>query len=444
MNEMSVYANMKESGIDWIGAVPSHWAMHTLYQLVSPVKAKNKDLSEKNLLSLSYGKIKRKNIEDTEGLLPESFDGYNIIEAGDVVLRLTDLQNDHTSLRVGLATERGIITSAYTTLRPSENCVSKYLYYLLHSFDIRKGFYGMGSGVRQGLNYDEVKELRIVLPRYDEQEAIGAYLDEQCALIDEAIIEARTSIDEYKTWRKAVITHAVTRGLNHDTDTYDTGIPWVGQIPNGWAFVKITNILDSNHAYPIGDGDHGLIKATDYVDAGIPYIRVQNLGWGTDLCLDGIMYITSEMNEKIKSSILKPNDVLFAKTGGTIGKTGIVPQNMPVANTTSHVGKITVSPKHNPRYVFYVLSSNIGYNQFWEIASAKTTRPELSIDEIKSLRITLPSNRVEQDEIVSYLDRVCPIIDSMIGVKESLVIELEQYKQSLIFETVTGKRKVVQ
>ena len=167
---MEVYTNMKDSGIDWIGAVPSHWAMHTLYQLVSQVKNKNKDLREKNLLSLSYGRIIRKNIDTTVGLLPESFEGYNIIEDGDIVLRLTDLQNDHTSLRVGLATERGIITSAYTTLRPSDTCVSKYMYYLLHTFDIRKGFYGMGSGVRQGLNYDEVKEhLEHFMPTYIEQ-----------------------------------------------------------------------------------------------------------------------------------------------------------------------------------------------------------------------------------------------------------------------------------
>lgn len=173
------------------------------------MKNKNKDLSEKSLLSLSYGKIKRKSIETTEGLLPESFDGYNIIEDGDVVLRLTDLQNDHTSLRVGLVTERGIITSAYTTLRPSEECISKYMYYLLHTFDIRKGFYGMGSGVRQGLNYDEVKELRVILPTVDEQKAIAAYLDEQCALIDEAIAEAKASIEEYKAWKVSSIYKAV-------------------------------------------------------------------------------------------------------------------------------------------------------------------------------------------------------------------------------------------
>ena len=164
MSEITTYEKTKDSGIEWIGSVPSHWRVHTLYQLVTQVKEKNSNLQEKNLLSLSYGKIKRKDIDSPDGLLPASFDGYNIIEDGDIVLRLTDLQNDHTSLRVGLATERGIITSAYTTLRPIDTSNSKYLYYLLHAFDLKKGFYGMGSGVRQGLNYAEVKELRVVLP----------------------------------------------------------------------------------------------------------------------------------------------------------------------------------------------------------------------------------------------------------------------------------------
>ena len=191
MSKTVLYEDMKNSGIKWIGAIPSHWQLHTLYQLVNQVKNKNSDLQETNLLSLSYGKIKRKDINTNDGLLPASFDGYNIIEAGDIVLRLTDLQNDHTSLRVGQATERGIITSAYTTLRPINRAHSRYLYYLLHAFDLKKGFYGMGSGVRQGLNYDEVKELRVILPPQEEQNTISNFLDEQSSKIDAIVDDIR-------------------------------------------------------------------------------------------------------------------------------------------------------------------------------------------------------------------------------------------------------------
>ena len=136
---------MKDSGIEWIGEIPKSWGINTIFQLCTQVKNKNVELIENNLLSLSYGKIKRKNIDAVEGLLPESFDGYNIIEKDDIVLRLTDLQNDHTSLRVGISEERGIITSAYLTIRNRSNFIPKYLYYYLHSFVYFKGLLRYGG-----------------------------------------------------------------------------------------------------------------------------------------------------------------------------------------------------------------------------------------------------------------------------------------------------------
>ena len=206
--------NSNESGIDsgseWLGNVPFSWSMVLLSQVVSQVKNKNSDLSEKNLLSLSYGKIKRKPIDTTEGLLPASFDGYNIIEANDIVLRLTDLQNDHTSLRVGISTEKGIITSAYITMRPKNSKTAKFLYYLLHTFDVRKGFYGMGSGVRQGLNYGEVKRLKIPFPAEDEQVAIADSLDAKCSEIDDTIAQKQEQLSTLEAYKKSVIYEYVT------------------------------------------------------------------------------------------------------------------------------------------------------------------------------------------------------------------------------------------
>lgn len=201
---------MRSSGIRWIGELPSSWAIRALFQLVTQVKNKNVDLSEKNLLSLSYGKIKRKSIDTTDGLLPASFDGYNIIEANDIVLRLTDLQNDHTSLRVGRATERGIITSAYVTIRPMEGVNSEYLYYVLHAFDLKKGLYGMGSGVRQGLNYDEVKMIKIPYAPEHIQSQIVAYLDEQCKTIESIIEEKQALISDLEFYKRSLIYEVVT------------------------------------------------------------------------------------------------------------------------------------------------------------------------------------------------------------------------------------------
>ena len=440
---MEQYTQMKNSGVPWILDIPESWGIRVLFQLADQVKNKNKELSEKNLLSLSYGKIKRKDINSSDGLLPESFDGYNIIEENDIVLRLTDLQNDHTSLRVGQSHERGIITSAYTTLRPSTLVWPKYLYYTLHAYDLIKGFYGMGSGVRQGLNYDEVKTIKVPFPSLNEQRAIVTYLDNHVAQIDSIIAEAQASIEEYKQWRASVIFEAVTKGLNPNAKMRNSGIEWLGEIPADWRFVRITRLLDYSHPYPIGDGDHGLVKPSDYLDSGIPYIRVQNVGWGTEITLDNVVYISEETNAKIASSTLRPNDILFAKTGATIGKTGIIPQSIPIANTTSHVGKITIQSKYNPKFILYVLSSQVGFYQFWEAAGKKTTRPELSIDEIKATKVLLPPTRTEQDTIVEYLERRINDIDGMLLEKLEIINDLETYKRSLIYDAVTGKRKVV-
>lgn len=203
-------AEMKDSGIEWVGNIPVHWDVRPLYYYFAERKKKNYLGQEQNLLSLSYGKVIRKDINTSEGLLPDSFNGYNIIEPGDIVLRLTDLQNDKRSLRTGLVKEHGIITSAYVTLKAAKEVVPEYFHYLLHAYDVMKVLYNMGNGVRQGLNYSELSKMHIVAPPIDEQKNIAAYLDAKCKEI-ESIIESKkqqlTVIDSYK---KSLIYEYVT------------------------------------------------------------------------------------------------------------------------------------------------------------------------------------------------------------------------------------------
>ncbi|MFD2657941.1 restriction endonuclease subunit S [Gracilibacillus thailandensis] len=201
---------MKDSWIEWVEKIPKHWEINYLNQYFTQHKFKNEGLKENNLLSLSYGKIIRKNINTTDGLLPQSFENYNIIDNGDIVLRLTDLQNDKKSLRVGLATERGIITSAYITLRKTYKIDTNYIYYYLHSFDIYKGFYGLGSGVRQGLTYDGLKRLQILHPPLHEQEEISGYLNDKASQIDELIKKKEELLVELESYKKSLIYEYIT------------------------------------------------------------------------------------------------------------------------------------------------------------------------------------------------------------------------------------------
>ena len=209
-------AEMKDSGIEWVGEIPVHWPVHPVYSYYGERKNKNRLGKEDNLLSLSYGRVIRKDINTNDGLLPESFNTYNIVEAGDIIIRPTDLQNDKRSLRTGLVKEHGIITSAYINLCPLKQVDSRYFHFLLHAYDVMKVFYNMGNGVRQGLNYSEFSRLMVFEPPYEEQVAMADYLETKVTEVD-AIIEQkkeqmavldaykRSLIFEYVTGKKEVI-----------------------------------------------------------------------------------------------------------------------------------------------------------------------------------------------------------------------------------------------
>lgn len=205
-------AEMKDSGIEWIGKIPKTWDVKKVGNFYSQVKNKNLKLQESNLLSLSYGNIIRRNINATDGLLPDNFAGYNIVKPQDIVLRMTDLQNDQVSLRTGIVKETGIITSAYITIRKSESpsVDSRYIQLLLHSFDINKGFYGMGSGVRQGVTFNDIKKIPIVVPCYGEQQDIVTFLERKVSSIDEIIIEKQDLIAQLIAYKQSLIYEYVT------------------------------------------------------------------------------------------------------------------------------------------------------------------------------------------------------------------------------------------
>ena len=428
------YTEMKDSGIEWVGVIPKDWDINILFQLVSQVKNKNKDLTETNLLSLSYGKIKRKNIDHTDGLIPASFDSYNIIDTGDIVLRLTDLQNDQTSLRVGRSTEKGIITSAYITLRPVNLKTSKFLYYLLHAFDIRKGFYGMGAGVRQGLTYDEVKVLKLPLPSISEQTAIATYLDTQCAKIDEIIAEAKASIEDYKQWKASIIYEAVTKGIDPNAEMKDSGIEWVAKIPARWHKGRVSQVANAYN----GDRSSNYPSGSDIVSSGISFLTSNNLGQiklNTDIQTN--KFITSEKYHSLRGAKLQKDDIVFCLRG-SVGKCSI---NKTLTEGSIASSLILIRPVGiNPDYLNYVLQ-NSAITETAVISAIGIGSLNLSAENIMSFSIPLPSLD-EQKRIAQYLDETCSYLDDIVLEKQLLIADLESYKKSLIYEVVTGKRRV--
>ena len=424
------YEKMRDSGVAWIGMVPEEWTSFLLGQLVKQVKNKNVLLQERNLLSLSYGKIKRKDIETAEGLVPASYDGYNIIEKGDIILRLTDLQNDHTSLRVGLATERGIITSAYLTLRPLNSVFPAFLYYALHTFDVRKGFYSMGAGVRQGLKYDEIGQIKVVLPALIEQHTIANFLDKKCSEIDAIIADAKASIEEYKAWKASIIYEAVTKGLDPHAEMKDSGVEWIGEIPAHWSLRKIKYVAQFAPKCDFSKlNDESLITFTPMECIRNGYFENRSKQFNT---MTGSYTPYAE------------GDIVFAKVTPCFENGNICIMKNLYSGVGLGSSELFVLRSHsvNTEYLFYYLQ----HPGFVQRACASMTGTgglkRVSSDFVQNCPLPIPPEE-EQHIIVNFLNRRCTAIEQLISDKNALIEELESYKKSLIYEVVTGKRKVV-
>ena len=362
--------------------------------------------------------------------MPDSFEGYNIIDRNDIVLRLTDLQNDQHSLRVGLSHERGIITSAYCSIRVRGAESPNYLYYYLHTFDIAKGFYGMGSGVRQGLNWDGLKYIKILLPPQHEQDRISVFLNQKTLEIDSMLSKTISSIEEYKKLKQSVITQAVTKGVRGEREMKDSGVEWIGEIPEEWNKCKLKNI-----SIDIGDGLHGTPK---FDDSGEVYF-INGNNFSSE-------YVEPKFDTKklcLEESLNYPKPELTEQTimislNGSYGKVCLY-RYFPMLLGKS-AGYITLLPSINRRYVRYYLSSTPA-QIIMTLSLNGTTIPNLSLNTLYNFPTILPSAS-EQAEIADYLDAKCAEIDKLIAKKEQLVKELENYKKSLIFEYVTGKKEL--
>ena len=198
------------TSISWMKTIPVHWEEKTLIQFADEQQIKNTGMVENNLLSLSYGKIVSKDINTMDGLLPASFEGYQIVQNGNIVLRLTDLQNDHKSLRTGLATQTGIITSAYTCLKVREGMLPEYLQLQLHVADLCKVFYGIGGGVRQSIGFKDIRGLLIAIPTVEEQHHILELVHGVEEPINNAIRKNKDIIVSLEELKKRLISDIVT------------------------------------------------------------------------------------------------------------------------------------------------------------------------------------------------------------------------------------------
>lgn len=421
---MKRYDKYKESGIPWIGNIPEHWEVRMLSQLSQEYFVSNKDIKHQNLLSLSYGRIIQKKIDTTEGLLPASYDTYQVIRRENIVLRLTDLQNDHKSLRVGLSMQEGIITSAYLTLASRSNVNPKFLYFSLHTADIKKVFYGMGSGLRQNLNWKELRKLCLPLPPLSEQEAIVAYLEEKVAQMDSLAAKQEAQIAYLRELKQAIIARAVTQGLDPHAPLRPSGIPWIGAIPKHWKVQRLGRCFGENRA----------------LNSDLKCTEAYKFNYGSLIRKDENLNPQELVDTYMKYTLLRENDIVI---NGLNLNYDFVSQRVAIATQKGIITSayLILSPRKGINHNYYCLLFKAMDSMRLFHGMGSGIRLTLSYKDLKNQWLPFPPPS-EQEAIVTHINRKTEEIDRLIAMTEQEIARVRELKQTLIADVVTGRINV--
>ncbi|MEB3791270.1 restriction endonuclease subunit S [Acinetobacter sp. IK40] len=429
------YPSYKASGVEWLGDVPNHWNLKRFGYIFDENKKKNIGLKEINVLSLSYGNIKEKNIDDNKGLLPESFETYQIIKPNDIVFRFTDLQNDKRSLRSAISKYHGIITSAYISVTTKQN--ADFYNYLFRAYDLQKVFYSMGEGMRQSLKMDELNKMPVVLPNKDEQKHIVSFLDTETARINNLISKQEKLIELLEEQRKSIISHAVTKGLNPNAPMKDSGVEWLGNVPEHWELTPIKHLVKtqkgfafSSHLFKEDDNGIGITKASDIKNGSI---------------LEASTFIDKDQFDEYKKYQLYTDDIIISTVGSTpevsnsaVGQIGLLPEDLEGCLLNQNTVIFRSKPLIDQVFLYYTLLSKAYRNYLDLFAHGTANQASLSIVDMLAFSLPLPPKN-EQSDIVLYIKKKSFVINRLIHNQKQLIEKLKEYRSSIISHAVTGK-----
>ena len=414
---------MKDSGIEWVGAIPAAWGVHRIASHFQEIKEKNTANAYSNALQFKMGKIIAKPQKWDEDETNETYSAYTVVHPNTIMINGLNLEFDFVTQRVARVECDGIITSAYIALSPRDDINAEYICYLLKSYDACRAFHSMGRGLRKILSYSELKNKPIVVPPLAEQERIAAFLDAECAEIDTVLEKTRASIEEYKKLKQAVITQAVTKGIRGDRPMKDSGIEWIGTCPLNWTVCRIKNVIFPQEKEVLPD------------DEIITCFRDGEVTLRKNRREDGF---TVSFTEHGYHGVDKGDLVIHGMDAfaGAIGCSDSRGKTTPVVHTCKTAG--------NNRFFMYFLRSMAYGNILMDLSNGVRIRSSdfRNFAKLGVFRAVMPPLE-EQNEIVDYIDGIVIQMDRLIQKKENLLTEIENYKKSLICEYVTGKKEVV-
>ncbi|WP_156066878.1 restriction endonuclease subunit S [Faecalibacterium prausnitzii] len=425
---------MKDSGIEWIGEIPEGWEVSQL-KYVTRWKSE-KGCPDAPVLSLyrDFGVVPKDSRDDNHNVTSLDTSNYKVVDIGDLVINKMKAWQGS----MAVSDYRGIVSPAYHVCSITSNKVNKrYLHHLLRNPAYLPEYARLSTGMRIGqwdLGFDDFKNIPFLIPPLDEQAKIADYLDNGCASLDAMLSKTRSSIEEYKKLKQAVITQAVTKGVRGEREMKDSKIDYIGQIPDEWVLCKLRNI---------GDAQNGISKSSDFFGKGTPFVSYSDVykNYSLPFSVSGLVESTPAEQERYS---VKEGDIFFTRTSETIEEVGyscVCEKDIPHATFAGFL--IRVRPFSDKLYTpyakYYFRSSHLRFYLVKEMNLV--TRASLGQSLLKSMPVLLPPLE-EQKEVVDYLDAKCAEIDGLIAKKEQLVKELESYKKSLIYEVVTGKREV--
>ena len=429
---------MKNSGVEWLGKIPNHWRIRRIKNLFELRNEKNYEaLEDVNLISLytDKGLVQHSDLTETTGNKAVTADGYKIVKEDDIVVNIILCWMG----AVGRSAYNGVTSPAYDVYKPLHDTNSKYYHYLFRTSQFNGECYRYGRGImlmRWRTYSTEFRAISVPLPPKDEQERIVEFLDKKLDDVDRLIGNVQTQIEKLKAYKQSLITEVVTKGLDSTVPMKNSGVEWIGEIPEKWSVVPLKSKFSFGKGLPI--------TKDDLVEEGIPVISYGQIHakWNTGVTTHEnlLRYVNESYLESNSSALVKKGDLIMADTSEDrdgCGNCAYIDIDETVFAGYHTIILNALNSENNKYFAYLFLTDN------WrsQIRKAVSGVKLFSISRriLGCVSVLVPNNA---ENIVNYLDAKCAYIDRLIAIKQAKIEKLEQYKRSLIYEYVTGKKEV--
>lgn len=419
--------NMKDSGVEWIGRIPKGWKVLPIKSGFLYQKLVAGDSHEKYpRLTLAKAGVLERPKYDGNGQSPANYSTYQIVPEGELVFNLMGLEQDSDYRRVGIPPKDGLLSSGYVRLDHNPDVVfNRFALYYFLDLEARRIFNSYGTGIRSTLNGSQLVKIPMIFPQISEQQRIADFLDRKTAIIDGIITDTKQTIEELKSYKQSLISEIVTKGINKDVKLVPSGIEWIGEVPEEWEVLKSRYFLNeiSVKGYP----DEEVLSL--YRDYGIipKNSRSDNHN------------VTSSDTSGYK--LVKSGNLVINKMKAWQGSMAI--SNLRGIVSPAYYTFEVDNERFNLRFLHYALRNPAYKQEYMRIsAGLRVGQWDLNKNEFKNLKYAFPANKEEQKAIADYLDEKISQIDTLITEKENVISEYENYKKSMIYEYVTGKKQV--